>query len=198
MKSRFYFVLVAIFALCAMGNVEAKNCTSSVHALEIELGAAMVSPTAQLNFDRNKVGYNLHAELRYNFKHRPFDVGLRVDGDTFKRKLELNNENFKFRSFSTMLVFDWNINRTGQFAPFVGVGVGASLVHNEAMGIKDVINQPFKQTVEEATFAIMPRIGVELFHRARIALYYKYNKKENAHFGLAVGLAIGGGCKNRY
>ena len=197
MKRRIGFLLIAILSLCAMGEVEAKSCASSVTALEIEVGAAMVSPSAKLNFDRNKVGFNIHGEVRYNFKYHPFDVGLRVDGDTFNRRLELSGSNFRFRSFSAMAVFDWNVNRTGQFAPFLGVGIGGGLVRNDSVTIKEILNQPLKQTVNEASFAIMPRVGVELFHRARVTLYYKYNKKENAHFGLALGLSIGGGPKNR-
>ena len=96
-----------------------------------------------------------------------------------------------------MAVFDWNINRTGQFAAFLGLGIGGGLVSNDAVRIQDILAKPIKQTVDEAAFVIMPRIGVELFHRARVTFYYKYNKQENAHFGLSVGLAIGGGRKDR-
>lgn len=197
MKRLFSIVMVALFALLSVAEVAAKSYASSVTALEIEAGAAMVSPSAKLNFDRNKVGYNIHAEVRYNFKYHPFDVGVRVDGDTFNRHFDLSDSRFRFRSFSAMAVFDWTLNRTGQFAPFLGVGVGGGLVRNDAVTIKEILSQPVKQTVNEASFAIMPRLGVELFHRARVTLYYKYNKKENAHFGLSLGLVLGGGPKNR-
>lgn len=197
MKRRISFVLIAILSLCAMGEVAAKSYASSVRALEFEVGAAMVSPAQRLDFDRNKVGFNIHGEVRYNFKYHPFDVGLRVDGDKFNRRFDLSAENFKFRSFNAMAVFDWNINRAGQFAAFVGLGIGGGLVSNDAVRIQDILAQPIKQTVDEAAFVIMPRVGVELFHRARVTFYYKYNKQENAHFGLSVGLAIGGGRKNR-
>ena len=83
MKRRISFVLIAILSLCAMGEVAAKSYASSVRALEFEVGAAMVSPAQRLDFDRNKVGFNIHGEVRYNFKYHPFDVGLRVDGDKF-------------------------------------------------------------------------------------------------------------------
>ena len=200
MKRYFFVLSLLVFTLfscsSALAGCKAAGCKAApVRLLELEIGAAMVTPSAKLDFDKNKVGYNVEAELRCNFKSRPFDIGLRIDGDTFNRQLKVNKDLFKFRSLSAVVVFDVNINRKGVFSPFIGVGVGGGLTSNEAMRFKDVVNKPIKETVNSAAFTIMPRVGVEIFHRARVSLYYKYIKETNSHFGLSVGYVIGGGRK---
>ena len=195
MKCRFLIVfLLAMF--CTVGQqAAAEGKAARVKALEVEIGVGMISPTNKIDFDKNKVGYNILAELRYNFKSYPFDIGLRLDGNTFNRELKVNEDMFKFRSLCAMAVFDCNINRKGIISPFLGVGIGGGVVSNEAMKIKDVTNQPFKDTVNEAAFTVMPRVGVEIFHRARVTFYYKYVNETNAHFGLSAGFVFGGGRK---
>jgi opacity protein-like surface antigen len=192
-----FFVIIAMAMMFAGGvqQVYAKGKAAPVRALEFEIGAGMVSPTNKLDFDKNRVGYNINAELRCNFKTHPFDIGLRVDGGTFHRTLKLNKDLFKFRSLNVMAVFDWNINRKGIFSPYLGIGIGGGLTSNQGMSIKDVANQPFKETVSSAAFCVMPRVGVEIFHRARATLYYKHIKDANSHFGLSVGIVFGGGRK---
>lgn len=195
MKRKIFIVLLLALC-CAVQQVAARGSAAPVRALELEIGAAMITPTAkEIDFDKNKVGYNIDVELRYNLQSQPFDIGLRLDGNTFNRELKVNKDLFKFRSLSAMVVADWNINRKGIFSPFLGIGVGGGLTSNEAMKIKDVTNQPLKETVNSATFTVMPRVGVELFHRARVTFYYKYLKETNSHFGLSVGYVIGGGRK---
>ena len=82
---RMFFVIIALAMMFAGGvqQVYAKGKAAPVRALEFEIGAGMVSPTNKLDFDKNRVGYNINAELRCNFKTHPFDIGLRVDGGTF-------------------------------------------------------------------------------------------------------------------
>lgn len=192
MRVRTFIFIVLALLFVGRGELTAGVSAARVRALELEIGAAMISPTDRLNFDKNTVGYNIAAELRYNFKTRPFDIGLRVDGDTFNRKLELNKESFKFRSLNAMVLFDLNINRKGVISPFLGVGIGGSLISNQqAISFGDVT----KKSVEGAAFCLMPRVGVELFHRARVTLFYKYIKTANSHFGLSAGFVIGGGRK---
>ena len=193
---RIIMVCVALAIFSIMGQqAAAEGNAARVRALEIELGAAMITPTDKIDFDKNKVGYNIDVELRYNLKSHPFDIGLRLDGNTFNRELKVNKDLFKFRSLNAMVVADWNINRKGIFSPFFGVGIGGGLTSNESMSIKDVTNQPLKQTVNSAAFCIMPRVGVELFHHYRLTFYYKYLESANSHFGLSVGFVIGGGRK---
>ena len=195
-------LLILLLTLVVVGaqDVAAKCCAgkysaAAVRALELEVGVGLITPENKIDFDKNKVGYNLLAEARYNFKKLPLDVGLRLDGDAFNREIKLNKDIFKFRSFNALVVFDLNINRKGVFSPFIGVGLGGGITSNQAMGIKDVANQPIKQTVQGAAFCCTPRVGVELFHRARVTLYYKYQKKTNSHYGLSAGFVIGGGRK---
>ncbi len=195
MKCKVQIVIMLLLSCFAAQQVVAKCPAKRVRAIEFEIGAGMITPTNKIDFDRNKVGYNIFAELRYNHKSRPFDIGLRLDGDTFNRELKVDKNLFKFRSLNAMVVADWNINRQGVFSPFLGVGIGGGLTSNEAMSFKDVTNQPFKETINRAAFTIMPRVGVELFHRARVTFYYKYLKNTNSHFGLSAGFVIGGGCK---
>ena len=195
-------ILILLLALVFVGgqDVAAKCCAGKcnaapVRALELEIGVGMITPSNKIDFDKNRVGYNLLAEARYNFKKLPLDVGLRVDGDAFNREVKLDKNLFKFRSLNALLVFDLNINRKGIFSPFIGVGIGGGITSNQAMAIKDVTNQPIKQTVKGAAFCCTPRVGVELFHRARVTLYYKYQKLTNSHYGLSAGFVIGGGRK---
>ena len=136
---------------CTVGQqAAAEGKAARVKALEVEIGVGMISPTNKIDFDKNKVGYNILAELRYNFKSYPFDIGLRLDGNTFNRELKVNEDMLKFRSLCAMAVFDCNINRKGIISPFLGVGIGGGVVSNEAMKIKDVTNdEKYNDIIDE-------------------------------------------------
>ena len=199
MKRIVVFVLLALVVIGGQ-DVVAKCCAGKfnaapVRALELEIGVGAITAAKKLDFDKNKVGYNLLAEVRYNLKRLPLDVGVRLDGDMFNRQMTIDKNMFKFRSFNALLVFDLNINRKGIFSPFIGLGIGGGVTSNQAMTIKDVANQPIKETVNGAAFCCTPRVGVELFHRARVTLYYKHHKRANSHYGLSAGFVIGGGRK---
>ena len=191
MKSRSLILLFAALLICGSGVAATKSPgkAARVQALEFEVGASIITPSEKLNFDKKSVGWNLAAELRYNCPTRPFDFGLRIDGDGFYRKLTLNKESFKFRSYNALFLVDLNINRQGIITPFIGVGLGAGIYDNEQhIAASDIT----KERLKGATFCCMPRVGVEVIHRIRVTLYYKYFLTANSHFGLSLGFAMGG------
>ncbi|MBQ9137252.1 MAG: hypothetical protein IJX65_01280 [Alistipes sp.] len=202
MRRLYIFILLILGVVGGQASSASNNRTikasAPVKALEVELGGGIASPTNRLEFDKNKVGYNLLAEVRCNFRRRPFDIGLRVDGNTFNRQWasDQNQEySFKFSSINMMAVFNLNINRKGAVSPFIGVGIGGALTSNEPLTLQAITNQPIKQTVKAAEFCVMPRIGFELFHHVRLTFFYKYLKDANSHFGLSAGVVFGGGRK---
>lgn len=189
MKKLSVIIMALVVAFVGFGPMET-YAAAPVKMVEVELGGGIVSPTEKLDFDKNRVGYNIQAEVRFNFKQAPFDVGVHVDGDSFSRTISLSKDMLKFSSINAMFVFDWNILRKSFFSPFVGVGAGASWLSGEKpLETGTIIKE------KPTSFCVMPRLGVELFHRLRVTLYYKNTKREHNHFGLSAGLVIGGGKK---
>ena len=76
MKLRTIFAIVIAFCF---GMQLSMAQSRDVGAVEFEIGGGIVSPTERLDFDKNHLGFNAQAELRYNFQELPFDIGLHVD-----------------------------------------------------------------------------------------------------------------------
>jgi opacity protein-like surface antigen len=193
MKLRTIFTIVA--ALC-FGMQLSTAQSRDVAALEFEIGGGIVSPTEQLDFDKNHLGFNAQAELRYNFQELPLDIGLHVDGALFKRdgkQFDTKQDLWKlasaqFTSFTGMAVIDVNAWRAKGFSLFLGCGAGYGMLISDVKNISNI-----KDIDRMGCFCIMPRVGVELLRHFRATLYYKHLKKEQNHFGLSVGFVFGGG-----
>lgn len=191
MKNRILTIALLSAMLLGIGQVSAQERV--VRAIELELGGGIITPTSKLHFDKNHPGWNANLEVRYNFKSLPLDLGLHVDGAALNRELNpIQNiqelREVKFASITTLAVLDVNIWRAKGISLFGGVGVGYGMLINDFQKITHI-----KDVDKLGCFCVMPRVGIEIIHRVRATLYYKQLKKEQNHFGLNLGVVIGGG-----
>lgn len=175
-----------------------------VRAFELELAGGIVTPTEKLQFDKNHLGWTAQAELRYNFKRLPLDLGIHVDGALFDRDGQVfdTTEDLKqiakarFTSITGLGVLDLNILRSKGFSIFLGCGVGYAMLLSDVRAIQNV-----KDIDRNGCLCVMPRVGIELFHHLRATLYYKHFGAEQGttisqnHFGASIGIVFGGGKK---
>lgn len=205
MKLRFLLLSLAVICMGVQfvsaqttTTVTPTSNTRQIRALEVEIGGGIVTPTQKLNFDKNNLGWTAEAELRYNFKKLPLDLGIHVDGALFSRSGEQLNTTddlkniakAKFTSLTTLAVVDINFWRAKNFSLFVGCGVGYGMLINDMRDIDNI-----KDIDRMGCFCAMPRVGFELFRHVRATLYYKYLKTEQNHFGASIGIVFGGGKK---
>jgi opacity protein-like surface antigen len=212
MKSK--FMVIVLLAMLVAG---VHSASAQVRKWELEVGAGAITPTSKLEFDKNTVGWNAMAEVRRNFGALPLDLGLRVDGNVFNRKYEELEDllHTQFSSLNVMAVADLNVLRAKQILFFVGAGLGYGWLAAENQiinpeipeGLKDKY-EAFKTVKETSVLTVMPRVGIELFHHLRATLYYKVHAgskdeqlkdlvKGQGHFGLSLGVVLGGGLKNK-
>lgn len=203
MKRKFMIIalLVALF-------VGVQSAEAQVRKWEAEIGVGGISPTNKLEFDKNTLGWNVLAEVRRNLNALPLDLGLRIDGNVFKREYKSLEDlkNTQFKSFNAMAVADLNLFRKSKIQVFVGCGLGYGWLANqvyeigEADGTLDAVDKVKDAWDSKSALVAMPRVGVELFHHFRATLYYKVPAdkvlvKEQGHFGLSLGVVLGGGLK---
>lgn len=195
MKIKTLCMAIAAMIFVGIYDAAAQRDSGDIRALEVELGGGITSPTEKLKFDKNQPGWTAVAELRYNFKKLPLDVGLHVDGAVLNRKNEpiegaQELKNAKFASITGLAVADWNFRQDKNFSIFVGVGVGYGMLISDFQKVSEI-----KDIDKLGCFCVMPRVGIELFHHARATLYYKQLKKGQNHYGVNVGIVFGGGVK---
>ena len=124
MKSK--FLVIALLAMTFVGVLDAtaQKKEREIRAFEVELGGGIASPTEKLNFDKNHLGWTAVAELRYNFKNLPLDLGIHVDGAVLNRKNEpiegvQELKEAKFASINGLAVADLNMFRKLKLDPEV-------------------------------------------------------------------------------
>ena len=200
MKLRF-----ALLALVSVLFVGIKSVSAQVRTWELELGGGFVVPN-KLENSTTKVGWGAMVELRKNLNLLPLDIGFRVDGDFFNRKIENISDLTQFKSYNALVLADLNIMRKRKIQVFLGCGLGYGWLANqvyeigEADGSLDAVNKVKDAWDSKSALVAMPRVGVELFHHFRATLYYKVPAdkvlvKEQGHFGLSLGVVLGGGLK---
>ena len=203
MKSRFSLLLVLAMLL-----VGVESASAQVRKWEVEIGAGCIIPSDRLKpiFD-NEVGFNIQTEVRYNFGMVPVDLGLHVDGNLFKREVKSVSD-IKFMSYNAMAVADLNLfrNKTVQFFAGCGLGYGWLAKDVENIGTSEDVLDALDKTKDawhgKSALMVMPRIGIEAWHHLRATIYYKAPAdktliKEQGHFGVSLGVVIGGGLKNK-
>ena len=215
---------IMIIALLAVMFVGVQRAEAQVRKWEAEIGVGAITPSSELKYSDNNIGWNLFGEVRRNLGLLPLDLGLRVDGNLFSRKYNLDSAinagslegavdylvgATKFKSLNVMAVADLNLLREKGISFFVGLGAGYGWVASEGSTISTQLPDSLKDKYdalltakENSVFTIMPRVGVELFHFLRATLYYtapadKELVKEHGHFGVSLGVVFGGGVKNK-
>lgn len=161
-----------------------------VHALEVEIGVGVAMGADNLKFDKTKAGFNALAEVRYNSRYG-IDIGLQASINGFNRQT-LNKEALKFLSKNAFLVLDYNLFQDKGITLFFGAGAGIAWTKNTG---ESTIAGDESFLGKGHSFCVMPRVGIELFHRIRVTLDYKFTNKANRNFGLSAGFVLGGGKK---
>lgn len=191
--------IVCLLTMFWAFTVNAQNIASvaEVRRFEGEIGVGLVFGADKLDFDRNQLGASLHAEVRYNLRRLPLDVGIQAGGTIFHRESDYAGQ-LKFRSWNIMAVTDYNFRQTKKISFFGGLGLGyASLGASAPVSFDG--SQPnwggFVTGRKDGSFCVMPRVGVEFFHHLRVTLDYKWQEKANRHFDVSIGVVFGGGRK---
>ncbi len=161
-----------------------------VNAFEIEIGIGAALGANNLKFDKTKTGFNGLAEVRYNTRCG-VDFGVQFSINGFNRQT-MNAEAVKFLSKNGFIVLDYNLFQDKGLTIFFGAGAG--IAWNKNTG-ESTVEGDDAFLGKSRSFCVMPRVGIELFHRIRVTLDYKFGNKANNHFGLSAGFVLGGGKK---
>lgn len=192
---------INFFAIVALLCVFSSNAQSSeicrIGRVEGELGTGVVFGADKLNFDDSNTGGTFQVELRYNLRRIPLDVGLQIGGTIFQRTSDYAGV-LKFKTWNVTVVSDYNFRQCKPVSFFAGLGVGYAALDNSSPIVFEN-SQPnwggFSAGHKTASICIMPRAGVELWHRLRLTCFYKWEEKANRHFGVTLGIVFGGGCR---
>lgn len=128
------------------------------------------------------VGIIAGAEVRYNLRRLPVDVGVQGAFASVCHSQRWAYHNLWSRdhtvNWSVAAVGDWQFNRGGNVSPFVGMGAGAAW--HDLHG------------VHETTAVFLPRFGMELFDRLRVSVGAQISKVQYNNMTLTVGWTFGG------
>lgn len=192
------FVFVSVLLCFLQGRAQTGPSAAAdrrIGCIEGEIGGGISFGADKLDFDKSLLGATFYAEARYNMQRLPLDVGMQVGGTIFHRE-SIAAGRLKFKSWNVMAVTDYNFRRYKKISLFAGVGLGyASLENSAPIAFDDT--QPnwggFSTGSKRGSFCFMPRIGIELLHHLRVTFDYKLQEKANRHFGLSLGVVLGGG-----
>ena len=166
------FILSCTLLLLA-GTVFAQTREREVRRFEVEPHIGIASTSF----------LTMGIEYRYNFNQRPWDVGI--------------NSAFDFNGGRITIVGDYNFARNKNTSFFIGLGAGWA--NTSILNIDEAIEEYGDSCCASTQdcLCLYPRIGLELFRHLRLtAAVNTYNFKE-AEFLLTIGVAIGGGRKNK-
>lgn len=192
------FILIIALMCVFPGNAQtnrSKPADREVGCIEAEVGVGFVFGAEKLNFDKTKLGATFHAEMRYNLRRLPLDVGIQAGGTIFHRESR-NPRQLKFKTWNLLAVSDYNFRRCKNISFFAGIGLGYVSLDNSAPIIFDDTPDNwggYSTGGKTGGFCFMPRAGVELFHRLRLTIDYKLQEEANRHFGITLGVVFGGG-----
>lgn len=193
MTKRITTLLIAL--MCCAASFAQKT---EVRRLEGEIGVGLVNGVSKLTLDGCDAGPRLYAELRYNLRILPIDVGLQFSSAYFHRGADGQAHRLQTKSSNIMAVADYNLFRGRKISLFAGAGVGCGVLNHTApitITYPDERWSGYTTGDGKAKFSVMPRFGVELFNHLRLTLFYTGEEKANNHYGLSIGGVFGGGRK---
>lgn len=125
-----------------------------------------------------KSGWNLGAEMRYNLKSAPVDIGVLADVGM------IPNDFFDIMP-KLELLSDYNFRQTSKFSQFLGCGIGITAWNCDDCFGSDHI---------ERTCIISPRAGVEILKFLRLTCMLNMPCSDMAltHVTFSIGLCLGG------
>lgn len=125
------------------------------------------------------IGFGL--EARWNLRNIPLDLGITIN--TSGRR----HGGLDYQTAALLAVSDWNFRRGQKVSPFVGLGVGTAYMQRGYLFYKE----------EQTAFALMPRVGLELFRHLRVGVTLNVTKTPYSNMAVSVGYAFGGGLKKK-
>lgn len=151
-------------------------------------------------------GWDFSAELRYNFKQKPFDVGLEfsVYEMAYNAKVPQTDPayipGYSKDVIGIQAISEYNFKRGTRFNPFAGLGVGVGFMGDN--GCHTYIDENgtsrlvgVDQSYNQAMFSI--RAGVELIHHIRLTLQSNITGHGYSNFSVSIGGVIGGRPKSK-
>lgn len=180
-------LLPILLVLFSFQQVEAQKREVGAFEMEPHLGISL--PLAGKGYtDDSAVSFVLGCEARFNFKQKPFDVGLQLDLGNV-----CHNEVVFIGSWS--LFSDYNFRQTQKISPFVGLGLGFA-------GIGTIsCSSPESETHDHGRdgLLISPRCGVEFLHSFRLTATCNVltASPDLSYFALTFGVSLGGWKKRR-
>lgn len=161
--------------------------TREVGAFEMEPHLGISLPLAGKGYtDDSAVSFVLGCEARFNFKQKPFDVGLQLDFGNV-----CHNEVIFIGSWS--LFSDYNFRQTQKVSPFVGLGLGFAGIGTNSWGGSE------KHDHGRDGLMISPRCGVELLHSFCLTATCNVltASPDLSYFALTFGVSLGGWKKRK-
>lgn len=126
-------------------------------------------------------------ELRYNFPYTPWDIGVALNVSTTVYKYNDPSSDWYWeqsnRSINVFCVGNYNFRQGAKVNPYIGIGLGLSSY--------DTVNEVLYNR-SGITFAVRPRIGIELFRHLRIGVFANILRGGYNNFGISIGGVIGG------
>ena len=139
-------------------------------------------------FYRMPAGFCAALEGRYNFRQRPFDVGLRFGASGHNRWTQNSCTGDFQLTASWLAVADYNVHLLPGLTSYAGLGVGGAFVAESAEE-----TDPGVRSGDRGAFCAMPRMGFECWRHLRITAGYFLTERESRRLELTGGLVFGGG-----
>ncbi len=157
----------------------------SVQKYEVEASGGLSMPIGGYHGGDAKAGAAIGISLRHNFEDSPWDCGATVQLDCANRDFRKDgSSNYQNNRTTTIgIMGGYNFRQGHKVNPFASMTVGVAM--------NDVVSDrhyPSKGT----SMAIIPKVGVELWHHVRANAYCQISRKGYNSFGLSLGLIIGG------
>ena len=175
-----------VFSLMSMVPFVCNAQKRPVQSFETEFNFGIVMPLGQHHGEDNLACPSLALNLRYNIKNSPWDCGFLLQTDGARRDYWHDKSSDNWQTNRTMMLGingGYNFRQGQKVNPFVNFAVG--------VGINQVIGDKFID-INAVSPAIMPKIGVELWHMLRINSHVMITRKGFNTYGLTLGLVLGG------
>lgn len=181
MKKSIAFLL-AFLLFHSMGMCQA----SRDRVVSFELGIGGIQSFDKLFFDKVGAGLMPYAEIRYNFKNIPLEIGFGGSVQIFSRKTN-DGEVCDFISKNLFLLSDYAFYRQRSMKVFAGAGLGLGYFDMTEDIKHEGYNVYTESGEQDYPICVMPRVGVELWRHLRISLGYLFEDRANRNLNLRIG-----------
>ena len=190
MAKYFLFLILAAVSACSLRAQETAG-RNYIGAGCFE-GEVAVGPTLgyspQTRFYRMPAGFCAALEGRYNFRQRPFDVGLRCGVSGHNRWSQSSCSGDLQLVGSWLAVADYNLRLLPGLTLCAGIGLGGAWVAEPVE-----VTETGESRGDRGAFCAMPRVGFECWRHLRFTAAYYLMERESRHLELTVGIVFGGG-----